>query len=234
MSEKIGQANHILRYSFIAVIGLSLFITSCGTTGFFNKKSVERAETSLEAGTKIEEGVASWYGSDFHGNLTANGEIYNMYELTAAHRTLPFGTILKVKNMDNGKSVKVRVNDRGPFAKDRIIDLSKKAAMEIGMIGPGTANVALFLLNGDPKNSRTVNLKVPTFTVQLASFYEKDRALEFAQKIEGSRVETFYLEEGNIYRVYFGTFTNKNKARNKQQELKRLGFTGYVKQIQNY
>jgi rare lipoprotein A len=223
-----------LRYSFIAVIGFSLFITSCGTTGFFNKKSAERTEASLEIGEKIEEGMASWYGSKFHGNLTANGEIYNMHELTAAHRTLPFGTVLRVKNLGNGKSVEVRINDRGPFAKDRIIDLSKKAATEIGMIGPGTAHVALFLLNGDPKNSRTGNLKVPTFTVQLASFYEEDRALEFSQKIQGSRVETFYLETGNIYRVYFGTFTNKNKAENKQQELKRLGFTGYVKQIQNY
>lgn len=223
-----------MRYSLIAVLGFSLFITSCGITNRFAKRSAKEAEPPLEAGTKIEEGMASWYGPDFHGNLTANGEIYNMHELTAAHRTLPFGTVLRVENLDNGKSVKVRVNDRGPYAKDRIIDLSKKAAMEIGMIGPGTAHVALFLLNGDSKNSRTVNLKVPTFTVQLASFYEKDRAVEFSRKIKGARVETFYLKEGNIYRVYFGAFTDKTKARDKQQELEKLGFTGYVKQIQNY
>ncbi|HET6528788.1 MAG TPA: septal ring lytic transglycosylase RlpA family protein [Balneolaceae bacterium] len=223
-----------MRYSLIAVLGFSLFITSCGITNRFTKNSAKETDPSLETGSKIEEGMASWYGPDFHGNLTANGEIYNMHELTAAHRTLPFGTILRVKNLDNGKSVIVRINDRGPYAKDRIIDLSKKAAMEIGMIGPGTAHVSLILLEGQINEERIVNLKTPTFTVQLASFYEKDRAVEFSQKIKGARVETFYLEGGNIYRVYFGTFTDENKAKNKQQELKQLGFTGYVKQIQNY
>ncbi len=90
-----------------------------------------------------EKGVASWYGPDFHDKPTANGEIYNQDAMTAAHRTLPFNTLVLVENLDNGRSVVVRVNDRGPYAKDRIIDLSKRAANEIGMIGTGTARVKL-------------------------------------------------------------------------------------------
>jgi rare lipoprotein A len=86
-------------------------------------------------------GWASWYGPGFHGNLTANGEVYNQYGLTAAHRSLPFGTIVRVTNMDNGRSLIVRINDRGPYTRNRIIDLSKGAAQELGLISSGVAPV---------------------------------------------------------------------------------------------
>ena len=92
------------------------------------------------------EGIASWYGKDFHGKETASGETYNMYDLTAAHRTLAFGSRLKVTNLDNGKDVVVRVNDRGPFTKGRIIDLSFEAARRLDMISEGTARVELTVL----------------------------------------------------------------------------------------
>lgn len=91
-------------------------------------------------------GVASWYGPGFHGRTTANGERYNMHGLTAAHKSLPFGTEVKVTNGSNGKAVIVRINDRGPFVGSRIIDLSKKAAEAIDMIGPGTASVTVEVL----------------------------------------------------------------------------------------
>jgi rare lipoprotein A len=104
------------------------------------------ARLSPEISSKELEGIASWYGPDFHGRRTANGEIYNMYGMTAAHKTLPFDTMLRVTNLENGRSVVVRVNDRGPYAKGRIIDLSKSAAEKIGMIGPGTARVRLEVL----------------------------------------------------------------------------------------
>ncbi|MBI5638598.1 MAG: septal ring lytic transglycosylase RlpA family protein [Nitrospinae bacterium] len=90
-----------------------------------------------------EKGTASWYGPDFHEKPTANGETYNQDAVTAAHRTLPFNTLVLVENLDNGRSVVVRVNDRGPYAKERIIDLSNRAATEIGMVGTGTARVKL-------------------------------------------------------------------------------------------
>ena len=89
------------------------------------------------------EGVASWYGPEFNGRLTASGEVYDMYALTAAHRTLPLGTVVKVTNEDNGKTVQVRVNDRGPFMKDRVIDLSKSACESLDMMKNGTAHVKL-------------------------------------------------------------------------------------------
>lgn len=89
------------------------------------------------------DGIASWYGPGFHGRKTASGERYNQRDLTAAHKTLPFGSTIQVTNMDNGKSVVVRINDRGPFVRGRVIDLSRAAAEKIGMMGTGTARVEL-------------------------------------------------------------------------------------------
>ena len=92
------------------------------------------------------EGVASWYGPDFNGRLTASGEVYDMYAMTAAHRTLPLGTVVRVTDEENGKTVEVKVNDRGPFKKDRIIDLSKSACESLDMMKNGTAQVKLDVL----------------------------------------------------------------------------------------
>ena len=89
------------------------------------------------------QGLASWYGGKFHGRLTSSGEVFDTNELTAAHRTLPFGTMVRVTNMDNGKAVIVKINDRGPFVEGRIIDLSMAAADEIGSVGQGVARVSL-------------------------------------------------------------------------------------------
>ena len=99
-------------------------------------------------------GIASWYGPDFHSKKTSNGEIYNMYDMTAAHKTLPMNTVVKVDNLENGKSIIVRINDRGPFVKGRIIDLSNKAAHEIDMVRQGTAKVKVTVLgyNGEIEN----------------------------------------------------------------------------------
>jgi rare lipoprotein A len=94
----------------------------------------------------VDVGIASWYGPDFNGRKTSSGEIYDKERLTAAHRTLPFGTFLLVRDLDNGSSVVVRINDRGPFAKNRIIDLSEAAARIIGMVPTGTARVSLTII----------------------------------------------------------------------------------------
>ena len=107
------------------------------------------------------DGIASWYGPDFHAKKTTNGEIYNMYAMTAAHKTLPMNTVVRVDNLDNGRSTIVRINDRGPFVAGRIIDLSNKAAHEIDMVRKGTARVKVTVLgyNGliDDKNAPSVN-----------------------------------------------------------------------------
>jgi len=109
-----------------------LMVTACATGA---------TVTSPDGSDHRVEGEASWYGEQFHGNQTASGEVYNMHNHTAAHRTLPFGTRVRVTRVDNGRSVVVRINDRGPFVDDRIIDLSYGAAAEIGMVNDGLADV---------------------------------------------------------------------------------------------
>lgn len=124
--------------------GLSLFVVSLffGCLGTSRYGGASPAENqSISSFRQI--GIASYYAKDFHGRTTANGEIFDMNALTAAHRTLPFNTRVRVTNLSNGLSVIVRINDRGPFIKDRIIDLSYAAAEKIGLIGPGTAEVEI-------------------------------------------------------------------------------------------
>ena len=106
--------------------------------------------------TMMETGLASWYGPKFHGKLTASGEIFNQENFTAAHRTLPWGSRVKVTNLDNGKSVDVRINDRGPFGKGRIIDLSRAAARALGMVGRGITTVQLEWLSDSEKTNELV------------------------------------------------------------------------------
>lgn len=220
-----------MRY-LLPLFVISLFLSSCGTTSRVGKRP-NKNNIPVAKGQKIEEGIASWYGPSFNGKLTANGEQYDMHSLTAAHRTLPFNSIVKVKNLDNGRSVKVRINDRGPYAKNRIIDLSKEAAKELKMLGPGTAHVALYLVQGNLDDVRNTNLKVPTYTIQLASFDDETQAFEHSRKIRGARVVKARLNNKTVYRVYYGKYIDKNEAQKQQHKLERRGFDGYVKQLQN-
>ncbi|HLG99156.1 MAG TPA: septal ring lytic transglycosylase RlpA family protein [Bryobacteraceae bacterium] len=118
-----------------------------------------------------ETGIASWYGHPYHGRAAANGEIYDMEKLTAAHRTLPFGTWVRVTNLSNGKSIDLRIIDRGPFIDGRIVDISHAAAQAIDMIGPGVAQVRLDVLSL-PASTISTNW----FAVQAGAFADKDRA----------------------------------------------------------
>jgi rare lipoprotein A len=123
----------------------ALALASCGGAHHTAKIPVPAPSSpppAVHAGD-TETGIASWYGAPYHGQRAASGEIYDMEQLTAAHRTLPFQTVVEVTNLDNGKRVTVRINDRGPFVKGRILDLSHAAAKHIDMIGPGTARVRL-------------------------------------------------------------------------------------------
>ena len=102
-------------------------------------------------GDKTEKGIASWYGEPYHGRATASGEIYDQWELTAAHPRLPFGTIVRVRNLKNRREVDVRINDRGPFVRGRIIDLSRAAAVRLGMINDGVVPVRVEVLRRGTK-----------------------------------------------------------------------------------
>lgn len=220
----------------IVTIFLAFFISSCGTTSRGRKpgSAASVSRMSKKDVRALESGVASWYGPKFHGRLTANGETYNMDGFTAAHRTLPFNTEVIVENLDNGKSVQVRINDRGPFAKDRIIDLSRSAAKQIEMVGPGTANVQIFLIKGDLKNSKVTDLKVANYTVQLGSFADEFSAKRLSSQIKGSRVEKASINKNAIYRVYFGMYQEPLEARKALRDLERKGKQGFVKQVENH
>jgi rare lipoprotein A len=125
-----------------------------------------------------ETGLASWYGHPYHGRAAASGEIYDMEQMTAAHRTLPFGVMVRVHDLDNEKSVDVRINDRGPFVDGRIIDLSHAAAAAIEMIGPGTARVRLEILSAPAAPEQ------PHFGVQVGAFRERDNAERLRRAME--------------------------------------------------
>jgi len=210
-----------------------LFISSCGITR--KSSAPDRPDYSdFSPGAVIESGVASWYGPNFHGKLTANGETYNMDGLTAAHRSLPFNTVVQVHNKGNGKTVIVRINDRGPYAKNRIIDLSRKAAREIEMIDAGTANVEIFLVEEGDRPLSDQNMgSIETFTVQLAAFQTRSEAENFLNQISGARIEAVPVAGNTVYRIYYGTYDRPDDARSVMQRLRRQGFDGFVKQTQN-
>jgi rare lipoprotein A len=114
--------------------------------GIIGMNSCDVIGSDNEEGCLIQTGIASWYGQDYHGSQTANGEIYDMESMTAAHKRLPFNTVVGVKNLENGKNAIVRINNRGPYVEGRVIDLSRKAAREIGIITVGLADVELYLI----------------------------------------------------------------------------------------
>lgn len=150
-----------------------------------------------------EEGVASWYGDPFHGRLTASGEVYDMDGMTAAHRTLPFGTLVRVENLDNGRSVELTVNDRGPFARGRVLDVSRRGAEVLGMIGPGTARVRI-TVREVPADCRDV---------QVGSFRERGNAVSLADRIRGGGIPVRLEEAGSLVRVIAGPMTGEEARR---------------------
>ena len=135
---------------FLVVLAAVSVIAGCASSPRFTRgRSAEpklHEKPTSSKSLKSLEGIASYYADDFHGKKTANGEIYDMYKMTAAHRSLPFNTKVKVTNLNNDRSIVVRVNDRGPFKLERIIDLSLGAATQLGMKGTGTARVKLEVL----------------------------------------------------------------------------------------
>ena len=166
----------------------------------------------------VEVGIASWYGSDFHGRRTSCGERYDMYAMTAAHRILPMHTHVRVQNLENGRSVVLRINDRGPFAKERIIDLSYAAARELDIVRKGTARVRVESLN-------VFQDDIPgLYYVQAGSFRERDNAYRLKSSLVGSgftgtRVIEAEVDGYRFWRVQAGIFHGLQAA---QGALSRL------------
>jgi len=174
----------------------------------------------------VETGTASWYGQDFHGKPTASGEPYNMYGVSAAHKTIPLGCRVRVTNLANGNQVIVPVNDRGPFVGDRIIDMSYGAARELGMVDAGLARVRVEVLDMPRYYSGG------RYTLQFGSFAEKENARRMVSILE-SKGYTPNIEEatvyGNtVYRVRFGAFTTLDTAKTYEQKCTSQGLTCFV------
>lgn len=174
-----------------------------------------------------EEGNASWYGVPFNGRRASNGEIYDMYKLTAAHRTLPFDTMVRVTNLSNGKSTTVRITDRGPFVDNRIIDLSLAAAREIESVGPGVVPVRLEVIT--PGIDPTAGY----FTVQVGAFRDSANAQRLRDRLNLSYSPIFIQQydspDGTFYRVRVGKVSGEDAARQFGEKLRdREGVTPIV------
>ena len=173
-----------------------------------------------------EEGNASWYGLPFNGRRASNGEIYDMNKLTAAHRTLPFETVVRVTNLNNGKTTTVRITDRGPFVDNRIIDLSQAAAREIESIGPGVVPVRLQVLGN-------VDVSAGFFTVQVGAFRERANAERLRERLTASYSPIFIQQieagQNSFYRVRVGKISGEEAAQQYADQLRsKEGFTPFV------
>lgn len=195
-----------------------------------------------------EKGTASWYGTKFHGNATSSGEIYDMYQMTAAHKHLPLPTFARVTRLDTGQSIVVKVNDRGPFVGDRVIDLSYAAAASLGMLEHGKAEVLVEAISdhgvgsvegaGDGSNAASVEVQAVTpldspldAYIQLGAFGTPANAEALKRRvIDVTRlsVETEFESARQLYRVVIGPLHDKGSVDNALQTLASSGFSGYA------
>ncbi|MEW6145256.1 MAG: septal ring lytic transglycosylase RlpA family protein [Thermodesulfobacteriota bacterium] len=202
------------------------------------KKSVESTRTPREEAPSggyfgegsTQTGVASWYGIEEHNNHAANGERFSKYAYTAAHKSLPMGTVVRVTNMENGRDVIVKINDRGPFVGGRIIDLSYTAAQSIGMVEEGTVQVKVEVIS--TPSTRGGSYFQPLYTVQVASFADKGNALSLKRSLDGDyddvRIESIEVSGDSYWRVRVGRFEDKQDADETASRLRTDGHYGRV------
>lgn len=186
----------------------------------------------------VQRGIASWYGIKFHGRKTSSGEIYNMHDMTAAHKTLPLPVYVHVKNLDNGRSMVVRVNDRGPFIHGRIIDLSYAAARKLGVKGPGTANVEISVVKQGQNRPTSVVRTIPLtedvekdipLYIQMGSFSSEVNASNLMQNLHdanesSARISQLETNNGLFYRVRVGPLFDIDEANAIVKRLRGKGF----------
>jgi rare lipoprotein A len=204
----------------------------------------------------VQKGVASFYADHFHGRKTANGEKYDKYALSAAHKTLAFNSLVRVTNEANQKSVVVRINDRGPFVKGRIIDISRKAAESIDLVRSGTAKVVIELIEGEGEVEEVETpeavvealqdekykkpgyykmngevIKIKGYTVQAAAFNMLPNAIRFVYTLEKLGLTDIYLQvaDGNVFRVLVGDFKQRFAAEKMLTRLKKEGYDGIIR-----
>ena len=194
-----------------------------------------------------ERGLASWYGREFDGLPTASGETFRPEKISAAHRTLPLGTVVDVLNEKNGKTVRVKINDRGPFVAGRIVDLSKAAAQEIGSVGDGVVPVTLRVVTlGDNSRIRAKSDEPPAPTpantaarpepdapaagwaVQAGAFASQENAVRLRDRLAGRYPTPWVEDAGGIKRVKFGPYTSRVEAESARDSLGEMGLAGIL------
>jgi rare lipoprotein A len=228
MRDPANQRSKISISSFLFFISLLLLFTLIAACASKQRVPVDRRMppsdqrvAKKEVPKGVQYGIASWYGKDFHGKPTSSGEIYDMYQLTCAHNTLPLGTMVMVTNMENGKSVELKVNDRGPFVKDRIIDLSYAAAQMIGMYEKGIANVKVEAIG-------PLIEQIQLFTLQVGSFVDEANAQRLADQLrkgfENVHVTTIETPTQKYHRVRVGQFETRESALSTAEKLSQMGF----------
>lgn len=184
-----------------------------------------------------EKGLASWYGQAFHGRNTSNGETYNMHAMTAAHKTLPMNTMLLVKNLESGKKTVVRINDRGPFVRGRIIDLSYKAAKKIDVVANGTARVQIVALAEGTVSSKNTqpnlllkDLSIGEFYVQIGAFSKKINAIRLQKRFTDAGhttvIQKYYGPQSILYRVQVYAGKTLQHAQRSEKALLNHGYVG--------
>lgn len=179
-----------------------------------------------------ESGIASWYGTKFHGYHTSNGEVYDMYAMTAAHKTLPLPSFVKVRNIDNNKEVIVRVNDRGPFHEGRVIDLSYAAAHKLDMLKTGTARVVIETIYfPSPESEIQATATDPNnYFIQLVASGDKNKLNDLGKELS-SRYQLGYRlqQSGELYRLQLGPLGHEGIASKLLQKIRQQGYpTGYL------
>jgi len=182
----------------------------------------------------VQTGVASWYGKDFHGKKTSNGETYDMNAMTAAHKTLPLGVFIKVRNTENGQETVVRVNDRGPFVKGRILDLSYAAAIKLGVDVKGTAPVRIealgYQIPGAENYNAPDNYDTGSYTVQIGSFKEYSNAQRLSDSMKRmfgfSEIHETDVNGETFYRVYAGKYSSMRAAETAEKDFSEHGYPG--------
>ena len=208
-----GHVGWVLMVSFPLLLS-----TSCAT---IPKKGADSAVGYRQAG------LASWYGPGFHGRKTSSGEVFNMYGFTAAHRTLPLGTLLNVKNRENGRAIQVKVNDRGPFIRGRILDLSYGAAKALDMIGSGTVLVEIRAVGREEASVRPEREKgTQGYTVQVGAFVQEENALRLKTQLEKDYRPVYIViaetEDRRYYRVRVGRLQTEDQADQLASKLSKL------------
>jgi len=189
--------------------------------GSKEQRAIPEAKIEKRESKEVQYGVASWYGGEFHGRPTSSGEVYDMYQLTCAHNTFPLGTTVMVTNLENGRSLELKVNDRGPFVKERIIDVSYAAAQMLGMWGKGTA----------PVKVEVVSLAIEPalrFTLQVGSFTDEANAQRLAEQLrksfENVYVATVETLTQKYHRVRVGQFETREAALVMAEKVSQMGF----------